>query len=157
MFHTVVNNFQWKFVASGITFETCQRQNTRSVHSYLMMNVFSWLCLDVYTKKSSPPHRIFPAFALMINWVMVHVANSPRHPQRDGCDRTDRPAITGSCETQLGLLPTTVLYQQLSLFPHPATIMSHQAAVVWWRGWQRESIKHDGCRFMDVLFYFYFS
>lgn len=70
------------------------------------MNVFGWACPSVYTKKSSAP--LFPAFAPVINWVMVHVAKSPSRPQSQVggcCDRTDQPAITPSCETTTNNFP----------------------------------------------------
>jgi len=50
-------------------------------------------CLYKKKKKSSAPE--FPVLAPMINWVMVHEANTPSHPLRDGPDRSDRCAITG--------------------------------------------------------------
>lgn len=83
---------------------------------------------------------------------MVHVANSPPRPQRGGCDTTDRPAITASCETELGLLPTT--NGALSLFSQPGTIMSHQTATAQREeAGREEGIKHDRSRFMDYSFY----
>lgn len=49
---------------------------------------------------------LFSVFAPTINWVMVHVASSLSRRQRGGSDRPDGPAITGSPETELNLLPT---------------------------------------------------
>lgn len=71
-------------IVKGTEFETCSWQHhTRSVHSYLMKNVLSWVCLSVCTKKSTAP--LIPVFAPLINWVMVHVVNSVFHPLRGNC------------------------------------------------------------------------
>lgn len=82
----------------------------------------------------------------MINWVMVHVANSPSRPQRDGSDMTDRPAITGSCETELGLLPTVSNSLTLSFFFFfffSLTITSRQKAAAAQR---EEACREGACK-----------
>ena len=105
--------------------ETVPSQSLCSNISFLSGRI----CLvELFTRRNQVPPDFFPAFAPMINWVMVHVANSPSRPRRDGSDCADRP-ITESCETEPA--PND------SLFPHPATITSssNRCSAVG-RGWQ---------------------
>lgn len=62
---------------------------------------------DLFTPRNQEL-PLYPVFAPMINWVMVHVAASPPLPPGPdgGCStRTDRPAVTGSWETGPGVPP----------------------------------------------------
>lgn len=147
-FHTVATNSSWKFGyrQRNFAFEICSiKHHTSSVYSYLMKNVPSWVYLTVCTKKSTAP--LVPVFAPLINWVMVHVANSVFHPLRGNC----AAALIGSaCHNRQSWASFPLRNNSLSFH-----IQSPSCPIILLVQWERvgreKSIKHEGSRFMGLL------